>query len=246
MSILKLIDIFLLSTKTLSLVCCTVIFGYWSILAIEEFKSGPVTSTVSYTFGDDGHGNYAFPAITICLNSFKKIINSPNGMKNKCTGRPEKFYMAVKKCTSKNEGEKNEETTEGGGMFGNIFDEEPEEKIVQYSLIENLLNTSKMIDPADILTLFAFDYIQLMKNQNDEEWREILKNYWEPTLHYEKGFCFTFDPKDHEMKLVRIFGNQITPKLQFRLGFRVINTECFVIQVTNITFITSYAIDFGF
>ena len=219
----KLIDILLLSFKTLGLICCTLIFGYWSILAIEKFKSGPVTSTVSYTFGDDGHGNYAFPAVTICLDSFERIVNSPNGMKNKCSGVHPQFYMSLKVCTSENKGKQSEETTEGGGMFGNMFDEEPKEKIVKYYLIEDLINTSKMIGPSDFLTKFTFENIQLMKNQKHDEWGEILNNYWKPTLHYEKGFCFTFDPKEHEMKLVPIFDN---PDLKFRLGFKVINTKC--------------------
>ena len=39
-----------------------------------KFSSMPITSTVSYRFGDDGKGNIRFPTISICLESFEKFI----------------------------------------------------------------------------------------------------------------------------------------------------------------------------
>ena len=45
------------------------VFMYWSFTAISKYTEGPISSTVSYQYGDDRHGYIDFPAITICLNS---------------------------------------------------------------------------------------------------------------------------------------------------------------------------------
>ena len=55
--------------KALSLLTFISIFLYWSITAILKYKSGETLSSVAYRFGDDGHGNIKFPAITICLGA---------------------------------------------------------------------------------------------------------------------------------------------------------------------------------
>ena len=77
-------DSLILVFKFFSIFAFILIFLYWSITAVIRFESGLISSSVSYTYGDDGHGNYEFPAITICLDSFKWIGMSPNGMKNNC------------------------------------------------------------------------------------------------------------------------------------------------------------------
>ena len=88
--------------KVFSLLTLTIIFLYWSATAIIKFKSLPTTSTVAYRFGDDGHGNIEFPAISICIDSFDHIAGSPSGMKYKC--RPytfnSKFFESLKYCTA--------------------------------------------------------------------------------------------------------------------------------------------------
>ena len=55
--------------KVLTLLSFTSIFIIWSIAAIIKYKSGKTVSSVAYRFGDDGHGNIKFPAITICLGA---------------------------------------------------------------------------------------------------------------------------------------------------------------------------------
>ena len=82
-------DSLIIGFKFLSVLAFVIIFLHWSITSILFFESGPISSSVTYRFGDDGHGNYEFPAITICLDSFKWIGMSPNGMKNNC-------YSAIK------------------------------------------------------------------------------------------------------------------------------------------------------
>ena len=64
-----------------------------------KYISGPVTSTVSYKFGDDGYGNITFPAVTICLD-FGWILFSPNGMFNNCSYLTRGgFHKALEFCT---------------------------------------------------------------------------------------------------------------------------------------------------
>ena len=66
---MHIIHISTLVFRFLSLLSFTSIFIYWSITAIIKYKSGEKVSSVSYRFGDDGHGNINFPAITICLGA---------------------------------------------------------------------------------------------------------------------------------------------------------------------------------
>ena len=52
-------DIILLSKtlRCLSAIVFLSIFGYWSFLAVEKYLSKPISTSVSYTFGDDGIGH---------------------------------------------------------------------------------------------------------------------------------------------------------------------------------------------
>ena len=106
MKVYKAIDGFILTLKILSVVIFTIIFLYWSINATIKLKSKPTVSTVAYKFGDDGQGNFQFPAITICQDTFDWITLSP-GMKGKCSrtkGQPiQHFHEALKSCTAKND-----------------------------------------------------------------------------------------------------------------------------------------------
>ena len=58
----------ILALKVFSLLTLTIIFLYWSATATIKFKSLPTSSTVAFRFGDDGHGNIDFPAISICMD----------------------------------------------------------------------------------------------------------------------------------------------------------------------------------
>ena len=106
MKVYKAIDGFILTLKILSVVIFTIIFLYWSINATIKLKSQPTVSTVAYKFGDDGQGNFQFPAITICQDTFDWMTLSP-GMKGKCSRTKGKsiqhFYEALKSCTAKND-----------------------------------------------------------------------------------------------------------------------------------------------
>jgi len=42
--------------KIAAIIVLLAIFGYWSLKAIQKYFSGPISSSVSYTLGDDGQG----------------------------------------------------------------------------------------------------------------------------------------------------------------------------------------------
>ena len=204
MKIYKTIESFIISLKILSLLVFTSIFLYWSINAIIKFKSSPTTSTVSYKFGDDGHGNFDFPAITICLGTFNWITLSP-GMINNCsrnsiyllgTGKKiyasiASFYKALIQCTA----DKNQFPITTTPIGSN-----EEQVIYPFKTVEDFLHVSKMLEIHDILKSFIFakgNDKNITVDKWDEERIKLMNRYWTPTLHFERGFCYTFDPKLH-------------------------------------------------
>ena len=76
-------DSFIRILRLLGTLCFCAVFLYWSINAINKYIDGPISSTVSYQFGDDGNGNIEFPAISICLDSFKWVVLS--GISKNCS-----------------------------------------------------------------------------------------------------------------------------------------------------------------
>ena len=76
--------------------------------------------------------------------------------------------------------------------------------------MEDLLNVTKMIEIKDILTAFMFGFedeypisindfefedvlINVGNYQGDEEILDWMKYFWKPSLHFERGICYTFD-----------------------------------------------------
>ena len=204
MKIYKAIDGFILTLKVISVLTFSLIFLYWSINAIIKFNSSPTTSTVSYKFGDDGHGNFDFPAITICLGSFNWITMSPK-MINNCsrttfyifgTGKKlyvpiASFYKALIKCTA----DKNQYPITITPLWGN-----EEDVIYPFKTVEDVLHVSKLLEIHDILKSFIFakgNDKNITVYELEEERIKLMNKYWKPTLHFERGFCYTFDPKLH-------------------------------------------------
>ena len=208
---MKVFDGFILSLKILSLCTFTSIFLYWSITAIIKFKSGPTTSTVSDKFGDDGHGSYVFPAITICLDTFNQFALYPNGMKKNCHSNGffgkfiTDFYQALKYCTYYKNGNKpslRNTTKTNAGLIGTLFGTKKVEEVYPFKKIEDFLNVSKLLEITDILGSFRFGKqldttVSYFKISNSDEGGTLMKKYWQPTLQFEKGLCYTFDPKKY-------------------------------------------------
>ena len=229
MKIYKAIDGFILTLKVISVLFFSSIFLYWSINAIIKYRSQPTLSTVAYKFGDDGHGNFEFPAITICLDTFNWITLSP-GMKNNCT-RPitkmfwgnyvdfgiNSFYDALKRCTAEND------TTQTSQKSGGDV-EEKKEIVYHYKKLEDMLHITNMtVEITDIVSKFMFGTLfaggnskNISASTYDSEGSSLMKKLWKPTLHFEKGICYTFDP--------RLYGKfQVNPEklLRAHIDFNV-------------------------
>lgn len=213
MKIYKAIDGFILTLKVISVLFFSSIFLYWSINAIIKYRSNPTLSTVAYKFGDDGHGNFEFPAITICLDTFNWITLSP-GMKNNCSrltkikmlfsGKDKyldfgihTFYDALKRCTAEND-----VTTQTSQKSGED-DGEKNEIVDYYKKLDDLLHITNMtVEITDIVSRFIFGTLfggANSRNISASSYgsKDLMKKLWEPTLHFEKGICYTFDPKLH-------------------------------------------------
>ena len=224
------------------------IFGYWSFKAVEKYLAKPISSSVSYTFGDDGTGHIGyylifkkwgiefdnncfaeFPAITICLDEFGILADGESGpLKNNCSNgnlkaRPKEFYEALMFCLKDNILLEKPTATEET-LFGNLFDTHEEEDVAKYSSIKEFLEAVKIkID--EILYEFHFgSYINLdQDNMAFEGGRDLLRAYWLTELHYQYGFCYTFDPRLVMKEKVQVIQEFIsgTTLLSMKLNFNV-------------------------
>ena len=141
--------------------------------------------------------------LSICLDSFQWILLS--GMLYNCSVKEVRYvFEALEYCTDDNIQSQTTATTTCGGLLGCTFNEVEDETFL-FRKVEDFLNASRMIDITEILSAFQFGQKGLgLKNgivvdknthHNDDERHEILKDYWKPTLHFKRGFCYTFEPK---------------------------------------------------
>ena len=217
------LEIFIQILKLLSTLGFCAVFMYWSFNAISKYIDGPISSTVSYRFGDDGYGNIDFPAITICLDSFEWVYWS--GMTKNCkTNGIGRFTDALKYCTDEFTQSQTTTTTWCGGLFGCMFYED-EEEIYPFKNIEDFLNASKVFDITDILSGFQFGqkYFKnkILVDQNTQTYdiyEAYLKDSWKPTLHFERGFCYTFEPKRYAKIPVLYKGELLSITLNFQVS----------------------------
>ena len=110
-----------------------------------------------------------------------------------------RFYDALQHCTDI--GIKT--PTYDSEYTGDMFDFEDINTIHKFAKIEDLVEAAKVIRIGDI--------IQSMNFGNSEKYDAVIINHmlfpesrlnlteeiWEPFLHYEKGYCYTFDPKKY-------------------------------------------------
>ena len=201
--------------KSLSVLGLYTVFMYWSINAISKYIDRPISSKVTYMYGDDGKGNIDFPAITICLDKFQWVALSR--MTKNCSvtwNQIESFSDGLGYCTAENTDNDTEYDYYSSGSYGNLFAQE-EEKTYPFENIEDFLNVSKTFDIDDILNGFTFGYrkdrqgranyianFEKYKLTQEEKISKgtkkfLLDEYWKPTIHFDKGFCYTFEPKTY-------------------------------------------------
>ena len=80
-------------------------------------------------------------------------------------------------------------------------------QVKEYPSIEAVVNATEVLALEDILNGFKFGReIDLNPSTEKSTKIEIMKEYWKATLDSERGFCYTFDPKDHGKSMVPIHG----------------------------------------
>ena len=195
--------------QLISLLGLVTVSSYWAEAAICKYLSKPVSSTVSVKYGDDGKGNIRFPTITICLDSFRRITQSKNGMYSKCSNEAWTFHGALASCTADQAYGSTpslETSTSAYNPFA-IFDYDYETKVDKFQDIKDFLNVSNLIKVETFLEAFSFgDDIKIKNDINHNEKKELLNKFWKPILHYQQGFCYSFEPNDHGLNELPAYG----------------------------------------
>ena len=166
-------------------------------------------------------------------------------MKNNCSDGKEKvaisnFYETLMFCLEDKAPLEKSTTTEEN-YFGGMFDLYDEEDFLKYASIEELLEGIK-INIDDVLYEFYFGgYVHISPYQMTIDGRDLLRADWKAKLHYQYGFCYTFDPKDHGKSMVPINGKNQYEKhrtlLYMTLYLKVSNSNKSIIKLDcNFTF----------
>ena len=150
-------------------------------------------------------------------------------MKNNCSDGKEKvaisnFYEALMFCLNDKMPLEKSTTTEEN-YFGGMFDLYDEEDFLKYASIEELLEGIK-INIDDILYEFYFGgYIHISPYQMTIDGRDLLRADWKAKLHYQYGFCYTFDPRISVQSKVNVIQELVsgTTLLSMKLKFNVIS-----------------------
>ena len=163
--------------------------------ALQKFYSKPVSSTISFTNGDDKHGNMQFPAITICIINFSSFFEKK--LDEYCPSNWIQNYHDIFEYCLEDKLE-TLTTTEGSttlNLFGNTY-EDYYDNYEKFQSVESLMNFTN-IEVYDIIDTFHYgEDIQVMPNAalTDSLRQEYLKQFWIKTYDHEYGPCFTFDP----------------------------------------------------
>ena len=198
---------FLRLGRLLGTLVCWVVFFFWASQAFQKFLSVPVSSSISYTNGDDGLGNLVYPAITICPTNFaEKGENAQSYLTSLFIYKNQhcqdvlpaitSFTEALLYCISNGEDQKTTTTTEDysgglGGLFGDYGDgvDYTSWDTELFPTIDDLLNATNL-EVYDVIKSFKFG-----EAINDFGLsQELLQSFWIKTFDQNSGPCFTFDP----------------------------------------------------
>ena len=150
-------------------------------------------------------------------------------MKNNCSDGNIKekvsignFYEALMFCLDDKVPLEKSTTTEDS-YFGGMFDLYDEEDFVKFTSIKELLEAIK-INIDEILYEFYFGgYIHISPYQMTIDGRDLLRADWKAKLHYQYGFCYTFDPRISVQSKVNVIQELVsgTTLLSMKLKFNV-------------------------
>ena len=170
--------------------------------------------------------------MTICLDSFGHIISNEL-VKYNCSDTQwgqfdgnipiSAFFQTLYYCVY--EGILDDKTTTEanygfGGLWGDYYDESIE--VSKFASLDELYDSIKL-DISDILKEFFFgEKIRVTSYMTEENKKQVLKEEWAEKLHYEHGFCYTFDPKESVKTSYKALGSE-TKHIKFnaQLSFDV-------------------------
>ena len=194
--------------RLLGTLVCWIVFFFWGFQAIQKFLSDPVSSSISVTNGDDGHGNLIYPAITICLRNFHSHLQSIllGNNQRRCSGLVVNYESFLQACISMGTSDSSTTTTtttESFYGFGDWFGDD-DDNYELFETVEEFMNGTK-VEIFDVIKTFEFGS-ELKVTKIDEELRkETLNRIWSLTFDKDVGPCFTFDPARHNVSFMPSF-----------------------------------------
>ena len=125
------------------LVSLLVVFGWWGIKSFKRFWSQPLTTDISYTFGDYNKSGIKFPTITFC----EYMTGQVNQLLKDCNNGAWDFFPSLINCLEKNKN----------------FDID--------TFIDNL--ETKRVTPIDEVKLWTGSYYIDLKNKEHLLWSRV-------------------------------------------------------------------------
>lgn len=144
---------------------------------------------MSFKYGDDGQGNIAFPAVTICLKAFRSLSQEKIIYK-RCNGVNilREFANLLEACFP--------DETEAGYYYGNyggsIFDEAPPTDPMFQNITE-LIQTAHM-DVTEVVNFFTFGAEFIINGQPGVDADSYISELFTTIIHPIAGSCHVFDP----------------------------------------------------
>ncbi len=91
-----------------------------------------------------------------------------------------------------------------------------EDQFQLFDDVNDLINASK-VPVTDMISAFEFGddapySIRVVHDLTHDMRKALIEEYWKEYLHFEKGFCYTFDPSMHGRALMPVLqGRDKTP-----------------------------------
>ena len=226
---------FLRLGKFLGSLICWIVLSFWASQAVEKYLSNPVSSSISFTNGDDGLENLNYPAISICAIGFTKYLNKILVTENqRCQSNLNNFADILRSnCLSMGTiDEKTTTTTEDYNGFGNLFGDgggydywEADE----FQTVEEALNRTQ-VKISDMIEEFHYGKQIGVSPQYDKDSQQAFwDNFWVLTYDQRKGPCYTFDPYRNNVSLMSsgsdTFGTFEPTTIQIKFKFDWFKTK---------------------
>ena len=206
---------FLKCCKNIGNLICWFVFIFWGMQALQKFNSNPVSSSISFTNGDDKHGNLQFPALTICIDNLGFYFEE--SLEQHCPSNWILYYYQIfEYCIEEKVEESTTEPEDFFGLFDNPYDDYYED-YDKFATVDALMNFTN-IEAYDIINKFIYgNDIRIGKGMSsDSKTKEYLNQFWIKTYEHEDGPCFTFDPGLQNVSMIQAM-QDVVIELDFKM-----------------------------